>query len=113
VLVSVDENRIKISPGKFAEALRAEGVRCGFGHTGSAVYEYPVMSEQAFFPGCKGMPYENEITNRYRKGLCPNAEQLVKTVIGIEISEFYTMRNVEQVIGAFRKLYEWFGRNSA
>jgi len=106
--VRVDEKVVGISARRFAEALQAEGVRCSFGHTGIPVYEYPVFRDQAFFPGHTGLAFESDPPQRYMPGLCPNAEEWLRTVVGLEMSEFYTMRNIGEILGAFRKLCNWY-----
>ena len=108
--VRVDEKIVRISTRRFAEALQAEGVRCSFGHTGIPVYEYPLFRDQAFFPGHTGFVFEADPPQRYTPGLCPYAEEWLRTVIGLEMNEFYTMRNVEQIVMAFRKLHSWLVR---
>ncbi len=109
ILTRVDESVAGASAEIFTQALQAEGVRCSFGHTVKPVYEYPVFCDQAFFPGCTGLPFEEAQPNRYSAGLCPDAEPLLKSVIGLELNEFYTEKNVEQIVTAFGKLHKWFG----
>jgi len=109
ILVRLDESVVESSAEKFTEALQAEGVRCSFGHTAKPVYEYPVFTDLAFFPGCTGLPFVEAQPDRYSAGLCPDAEALLKSVIGLELNEFHTMKNVEQIVNSFAKLHKWFG----
>ncbi len=108
LFVRVDETAFKITPVKFAEALRAEGVRCSHGHIQTPIYNFPVMRNLAFFPHHKGFAFETNPPQRYAPGLCPNAEEWLRTIIGLELNEFMTSQNVAEITVAFQKLAEWY-----
>jgi perosamine synthetase len=45
---------------------------------------------------------------RYERGLCPNAELILKTAVQIPISEFYTTDDIEDIVQGIRKVASYY-----
>lgn len=89
-LFRVDE-ALGASADAVAEALRAEGVPAGAHYIGRCVYEYPVLL---------GMPFGD----RYRPGLCPRAEEVLRTGIIVPIHQDYSEADIEETAAAIGKV---------
>jgi len=107
----IDEKRLGVSMEEFGEALLAEGIPCGKGYTRKCVYQWPLFRDKriyANFNWPSDFPqYGRDIA--YPDGLCPVAEQVLRTCITIPISEFYTDEDVEDIVKAVEKVARWYG----
>ncbi len=106
----IDEKTAKVSRDEFSRALAAEGIPNQAGYIPSCIYEYDIFVNRNAFPGST-LPFtinhdENEIT--YHKGLCPVAEEILETAIRLNISEFYTPQDLEDIIAAIRKVSHYY-----
>ena len=107
----IDPAALGASRDRFVDALKAEGLPAAAGYIPTCVYEYEVFSKQRFFPGVPGFAAGNSAQTKpveYRKGLCPVAEEYLRTCVRLEISEFFTDQDIEETIGAVRKVATWF-----
>jgi dTDP-4-amino-4,6-dideoxygalactose transaminase len=99
---------------KFVEALSGEGILAAAGYISTCVYEYEVFAKQRFFPGAPGFPAGSSVHPQpaeYKKGLCPVAEEFLRTCVRLEISEFFTDQDIEETVQAIRKVASWFAGN--
>ena len=95
-----------INPVKFAEALSAEGIPCDSGYIMTGMYEYGLFKNQTVRPGTKcpfSCPYYDGGVS-YDAGLFPQTEVVVRASARININEFYTDRDVEEIITAINKV---------
>jgi len=90
-MMRIDGSQAGVDAQGFADALKAEGVPAGKGYIPTCIYEYPL------FQGA------------YPRGLCPVAEEILETSVKFSVSEFWTDRDVAQVIEAIRKVAAWYG----
>lgn len=94
----------------FAEALQAEGIPAYYGYIQNPIYLWPFLKERRIYPNFNwpedfpqyGRPL------RYHEGLCPTAEEVLRTCIQIRLSEFYSDRDVQDIVAAVRKVSEAF-----
>jgi perosamine synthetase len=90
-----------------------EGILCSPGYIPTCVYEYDLFINKNVYPGsdcpfgCKF--YGKEI--KYGKGLCPTAEDILKTSIRLNVNEFYTQDDLNDTINAIRKVSEYYSYN--
>jgi dTDP-4-amino-4,6-dideoxygalactose transaminase len=88
----------------FAAALRAEGLPAGAHYTGVCVYEYPVFAEHSAFARGEH-PYHRQ---KYGKGLCPEAERILRDIVMLSVNEGYTRDDLDQTEQAIRRVVGWY-----
>jgi dTDP-4-amino-4,6-dideoxygalactose transaminase len=111
-MMRIDENEARVDAETFAEALAAEGIPASRGYIPTCVYEYPLFAEKNAYPPTHA-PFDSKYYGReisYHKGLCPVAEQVLETAVKFSINEFYSDSDVEDIIAAIRKVYDWYQR---
>lgn len=110
----VDEKALGATRQQFVDALNAEGIPTSAGYLQCCVYEYDIFTKKQFFPGAAGFPVGSPLHPEpieYKKGLCPVAEEYLRTCARIEVNEFHTEQDVEESIAAIRKVATWFAEN--
>jgi dTDP-4-amino-4,6-dideoxygalactose transaminase len=106
----IDEEEAGVSRDEFSKALSAEGVPNQAGYIPACVYEYDMFKNKNAYNGtdcpwgCKH--YGKEI--EYYTGMCPTAEEILKTAIRLTVNEFYTMEDCDEVIQSIRKVAEYY-----
>ncbi len=111
-MMRIDKNEARVDAETFAEALTAEGIPASHGYIPTCVYEYPLFVEKNAYPPTHA-PFDSKYYGReisYHKGLCPVAEQILETAVKFSINEFYSDSDVEDIIAAIRKVYDWYQR---
>jgi len=102
----IDEEKAGVSPDKFCEALRAEGVGIGGPWPGKPLYMFESMTEKITF-GSSHCPFDHYAADRkieYGEGLCPVAELAEKQLRSIGINEHYSEADIEDIARAVRKV---------
>lgn len=105
-MLRLNEEELTCTRGEFTDALSAEGIPNQVGYIPDVVYMQPLFQNR--------MAYQNshfpfDITGvKYEKGLCPVAEQILKTAIRIPVNEFYTEQDIKDVINGVRKVADYF-----
>jgi perosamine synthetase len=114
-----DEREVGISREKFIDAVKAElpvseireheGVLISYPYV-KPLYLLPVFQKQIAF-GKRGYPFKSEFYKGsvfYRNGLCPVVERLDKKEFFSNqlIHAMMTKKDLDDVIGAFKKVYE-------
>ncbi len=93
----------------FATALKREGIAVGLGYIGLPIFlcMEALASKKTFgnsthpFDGCHGGR-----TIEYTEGMCPRTEQLLQQMINIGFNENFTVKDIEDISGAIRKVAE-------
>lgn len=88
-IIRIDDRKLKCNRRQFFDALSAEGIQ-------PQVHYVPVY----WFPYYKRMGYE--------KGLCPNAEEIYKSMMSIPLYPKMTDQDVEDVIKGVKKVAEYY-----
>jgi dTDP-4-amino-4,6-dideoxygalactose transaminase len=113
-LMRVDEKALGATRADFVKALQAEGISAGAGYIATCVYEYEIFAKKQFFPGAPGFPLGSSIHPtqiEYKKGLCPVAEEFLRTCVTLPVNEFFTDQDIEETIAGVRKVATWFAEN--
>lgn len=109
----INEKEAGVSRNDFSKALAAEGVPNKSGYIPACVYEYELFLRKNAYPGsdcpfgCKH--YGKGI--EYYKGMCPEAEDILDTSILVGVNEFYTDKDLEDMVNAIRKLSSYYQSN--
>ncbi|NLC68293.1 MAG: DegT/DnrJ/EryC1/StrS family aminotransferase [Clostridiaceae bacterium] len=106
----VDEDVLEVSRDEFSKALAAEGIPNSAGYIPICVYEYDIFTRKNAYPGT-GCPFDCKYYGRdieYYKGLCPTAEEILRTAVKITVNEFYTEQDLADVVAGIRKVSEYY-----
>ena len=107
-MLRVDESELGVSAETFAEALGAEGIPAAYGYIKKPVYEWTFLKERRIYPNFnwpEDFPQYGKPL-RYEHGLCPVAEEVLRTCVTIPLSEFYSDEDVGAIVEAIRKVAE-------
>jgi dTDP-4-amino-4,6-dideoxygalactose transaminase len=103
-MMRVEEAALGTDTDTFARALQAEGLPIAAHYIGQCVYEYPIFTQQSYFAHAPHPCSERA----YGKGLCPNAEAILKTCLTLSVHEAYTETDREETAYAIRRVAAWF-----
>lgn len=112
-MLRIDEKEAGVSRDDFSKALAAEGVPNQAGYIPNCVYEYDIFKNKNAYPGTD-CPFGCKFYGKgieYYKGMCPQAEEILNTAIRINVNEFYTKTDMEEVIEAIRKVSMYYAAN--
>lgn len=94
--------RVMCDRDRFSDALNAEGIPSSAGYIPQVVYRYSLFQNRQAYERSR-FPFD--LSNvRYDSNLCPNAEAILQTAIRIPVSEFYSERDIDDIILAIRKV---------
>ena len=101
----LDIKKLKIKRYKIFKALTAEGVQ-GLTEKYVLIHLYPMYKKKIAY-GLKNFPWSITRKIKYKKGLCPVAENLQNnTFLGLQIQLFDLRRkDVNKIIEAFKKVW--------
>jgi dTDP-4-amino-4,6-dideoxygalactose transaminase len=88
----------------FVAAMKAEGIPLGSHYIGAPIYEFPLFANHSAFDHGTPHPYA---AYEYKPGLCPVAEDILKTCVMLTIHEGYSDEDLDQTIRAFRRVVPW------
>ncbi|MGE7823988.1 DegT/DnrJ/EryC1/StrS family aminotransferase [Paenibacillus sp. NPDC093718] len=101
-MLRVDEEELGCSRSEFSKALAAEGIPNSAGYIPEVVYMQPMFQRWSAYPN-SSFPFDlNGIT--YEKGLCPNAELILRTAVRLNVNEHYTKEDIDDMVAAVRKV---------
>ena len=103
----VEEEVLGVSPERFAEALRAEGVQSGQGAlAGQPLYRFPVFAEEQTY-GNSRYPFVDEQGNRridYNALTLPVAERELPKIVSFGSNSRHTEEYAADIGNAIRKI---------
>jgi len=82
-----------------AQALGQEGVPVGAHYIGTPVYTYPIFTEGSAFT--RG--HHAYLDREYRAGMCPVAEDILRTCVILHINEGYTEQDLDETVLGIRR----------
>ncbi|MBI2301314.1 MAG: DegT/DnrJ/EryC1/StrS family aminotransferase [Armatimonadetes bacterium] len=95
-----------IHASKFAQALSAEGIGCGWQYIGKPIFMYEAVRRKRVY-GESDFPFSLQDPAhavRYEEGECPVCEQALDEMITIGLHEDYTEQDVEDIAAALHKV---------
>jgi dTDP-4-amino-4,6-dideoxygalactose transaminase len=106
-MLRVNEAEAGANTAEFGEALAAEGVTAWVQYIIEPLYMSPMFTGPKTY-GTSGEPLAEFSRQQYQRGLCPNAERALQSVIAIWWNENYTAQHVEQIAAAIQKVARHF-----
>ncbi len=106
----VDPEALGVGRDEFVGALKAEGVACEAGYVHDVMYKYRLFRERSAFPHSR-WPFEDPRTGRaveYPDGLCPVAEEVVRTCVWMPLNQWFTDRDVDETAAGVVKVARHF-----
>jgi dTDP-4-amino-4,6-dideoxygalactose transaminase len=106
--VLVKEEILGISPKRFAESLRAEGIPAGANYIGKPIFLYEMVRQKKIHGdsvcpfGCPLYGGPNPV--KYEEGVCPNTEKFLNEMAILPLNEFYTEEDIRDIAAAVRKV---------
>jgi dTDP-4-amino-4,6-dideoxygalactose transaminase len=91
-----------LSPRRFADCMRAEGIPCGVHYIGKPIFLYDSLRGKQVY-GTSHYPWSLQdpaTAVRYEAGECPNTERALNEMITIPLHEAYTDRDVDDIAAA-------------
>lgn len=95
-----------MSPRRFADCMRAEGVPCGVHYIGKPIFLYDSLRTKQVY-GTSHYPWSLQDPAhavRYEEGECPNTELVLNEMITIPLHEKYTDQDVQDIADAATKI---------
>lgn len=107
----IDPDRLGCTNDEFAVAMRAEGVHAGSFSEKYNVLEWPLFHEHRDNPhACaEHCPLYKGPRPDYDLANFPGALEVKRRSLRLGVSEFYTMRDMRDVVRAVKKVAEWYG----
>ncbi len=109
-MLRIDEEKAGVSRDEFSKALSAEGIPNQPGYIPTCVYEYDLFKNKEGYLGTHS-PFDSKYYGKdieYYTGMCPVAEDILKTAIRINVNEFYTEQDLKDTIAAIRKVSNYY-----
>ncbi len=109
-MMRIDEKAAGVSRDEFSKALAAEGIPNQAGYIPTCVYEYDIFLNKSAYPGTDcpfGCKYYGKDIN-YHNGLCPTAEEILRTAVKFGVNEFYTDEDAKEIVRAIRKVAGYY-----
>lgn len=102
----LDLNELTCTRTEFCKALEAEGIPNMEGYIPDVVYMQPLFQKRTAYPDSN---YPFELTGiTYDRGLCPNAESILQTAVRLQVNEFYTEQDIEEMIKGIQKVASFY-----
>ncbi len=108
----IDEEEAGVSRDEFSKALSAEGIPNQPGYIPTCVYEYDIFKQKSAYIGTHS-PFDSQYYGRdleYYTGMCPVAENILRTSIMLNVNEFYTEQDLEDTIVAIEKVSNYYAQ---
>jgi perosamine synthetase len=111
-VVRVDPHIIPAAVTEFCKALDAEGIPSEPNKVtgGMPVYMYDVFQNLSAFPGSKLPFVSRDLHSRmsYPPGLCPKAEEAFAHTFNVNVTEFYTESDIDDMVRGIAKVAAHF-----
>jgi dTDP-4-amino-4,6-dideoxygalactose transaminase len=95
-----------VPPGRFAEAVRAEGIACGHRYIGRPIFLYEALRRKRVY-GTSNFPFSLQAPAhavRYEEGECPNCEAALDELLIVPLHEAWGEAELQDVAAAFEKV---------
>jgi dTDP-4-amino-4,6-dideoxygalactose transaminase len=108
-LLRVIQKEAGVSAADFSAALAAEGIPNSLGYV-DCIYKNELFTKKSAYINTHA-PFDSPYYGReieYKEGLCPVAEEIHKTAIKLPVSEFYSRRDIKDMVAAIHKVAKYY-----
>lgn len=109
-LFRIDPAVTGFSADELVSMLRAEGIPCQRGYIPTCIYEYDLFLQHTAYLNSH-CPFDCPHYGKkpeYHHGLCPQAEEILDSSVRINIDEFYTDEDLNDILRALEKISAHF-----
>jgi perosamine synthetase len=107
-MIRVNPKTLGADADAFVTAMRAEGIGMSAHYIGEPIYQFPLFTQHTAFDHGTPHPFASY---EYKPGLCPTAEDILKTCVMLTINEGYTDEDLDQTVKAFRRVTAWLSKD--
>jgi dTDP-4-amino-4,6-dideoxygalactose transaminase len=100
------EEETGVHPRRLAEALRAEGIACGYQYIGKPIFLYEAVRRKQIY-GTSDFPFSLQDPAhavRYEAGECPNCETALDEMLTVPLHECFGEDDLRDIAAAFEKV---------
>lgn len=108
-MLTLNLEQLTCSREEFSEALAEEGIPNQPGYIPKVLYAQPIFQKKQAYLN-NHYPFNLGIYD-YSVGSCPNAENILETAIRLNINEFYTDQDIEDMIVAINKVASFYSKS--
>ncbi len=110
--ITIDESLLGVTPVEFGQALSKEGIPAGVGYIGKPIYMSPMFLNTITY-GDSGCPFTCPHANprEYQESDCPNTLEILRTIITLPCNEFFTDKDVNDIVTGVQKVARHFARS--
>ncbi|MEI4768459.1 DegT/DnrJ/EryC1/StrS family aminotransferase [Psychrobacillus sp. FJAT-51614] len=105
-MLTLETQQLSCSRDEFSEALNAEGVPNQPGYIPKVLYAQPLFQKKQAYLNSQ-FPFDQGNYD-YSIGSCPNAEHILQTAIRLNLNEFYTNQDIDDMITAINKVATYY-----
>lgn len=106
----VDETQLTCTRREFCQALEAEGIPNMEGYIPDVVYMQPLFQNRTAY---RNSHFPFDLTGMtYEQGDCPEAEAILQTAVRVNINEFYTDQDIDDIIAGIRKVVSYYSKST-
>ncbi len=109
-MMRINSEEMNADSSEFAAALTAEGVPAQQGYIPMCIYEYNLFKNKQGYKGTNS-PFDSKYYGKeisYTKGMCPTAEAVLETAVKFAINEFYSEKDIDDIINAIKKVAAYY-----
>jgi dTDP-4-amino-4,6-dideoxygalactose transaminase len=91
---------------RLAEAVRAEGISCGYQYIGKPIFLYEALRQKRIY-GTSDYPFSLQDPAhavRYEEGECPNCEAALNEMLTVPLHESWGEAELRDIAAAFEKV---------
>ncbi|MBT2644671.1 DegT/DnrJ/EryC1/StrS family aminotransferase [Bacillus sp. ISL-41] len=107
-MLTLNLDELSCTRAEFSDALTAEGIPNQAGYIPKVLYAQSLFQERQAYKNSH-YPFDQG-TYDYSAGSCPNAEQILNTAIRLNLNEFYSNQDIEEMIMAVKKVAAYYAR---
>lgn len=105
-MLRIDESALNCTRDEFHLALESEGIPNQAGYIPSVNYMTALFQKRQAY---RNSHFPFDLTDiSYPPGLCPVAENILLTAIRLQINEFYTEQDIQDMIRGIRKVVQYY-----
>jgi dTDP-4-amino-4,6-dideoxygalactose transaminase len=110
--ITIDQSVLKTDPVTFGQTLSKEGIPASVGYIGKPIYMSPIFLDTVTY-GDSGCPFTCHHANKreYKESDCPNTLEILKNIIIIPVNEFFTDKDVNDIVTGVQKVARHFERS--